>query len=358
MKPLFLPIFSLGEAAHLPWYSVTRCIIKPFALPRNGLAGRRIIPTLAGLMLAVQSSAVAFAQCGPPPPLVSKPAPPEHLWYVFLKHISIHDQLATKREAEGRDDAGLRGSVQHSLGFTDGEFPPLHETAQRLEAELHEIDAKAKAFIDADHAVHPMSPERKAQRRQFSQQRAAVIESEVSDLQSALGPEDAARLDTYIQTRFAHKENTQNPNPEGATANSQPATSSGMYYRFLMSVNSNDCAAAKVESEGKDSTWQRSRYQKTLGFSDEQFALVRATAQRLKAKTDEILGNMMKADMALAGPVPPELTALTHQRKAMIESEISNLQNALGPDLSAKVDEYIHTHIRSTQATGATGPNR
>ena len=51
-------------------------------------------------------------------------------------------------------------------------------------------------------------------------------------------------------------------------------------------------------------------------------------------------------------PVPPELKALHEQHEALIQSEVSNLKSALGPDAA----ERLETFLQNRQATHATTP--
>lgn len=49
--------------------------------------------------------------------------------------------------------------------------------------------------------------------------------------------------------------------------------------------------------------------------------------------------------------MPPELKGLSQEREAVIEREVSNLKDTLGPDLAARLDTYIHSHMAPKEDT-------
>lgn len=137
-------------------------------------------------------------------------APLSHLYWHFLMHQNHLDAVAASRQQQGRDGKWLRDYYQKKLGFTDAQFASVRSAAQRLESELKEIDAKVKAVIDADHAVHPRRlaspsdlPPIPPQLLALRDQREVLIEHEASALKTALGPQQAAKLDAFLENEFA-----------------------------------------------------------------------------------------------------------------------------------------------------------
>ena len=142
----------------------------------------------------------------------------------------------------------------------------------------------------------------------------------------------------------------QTATPTPLTVKKGPVPPTILWYHFLLSVNHNDRAAAKRQLVGKDGTWLRNLHQVKLGFADDQFVPIRTTAQKMAAELMDIGGKIRTFEQAgqplLPGsPLPPDLAALMQQRKTVIWGEVSNLQSALGPDLTAKLDGYIKNCI-------------
>jgi hypothetical protein len=152
----------------------------------------------------------------------------------------------------------------------------------------------------------------------------------------------------------------------------RPASVPHLYWHFLMYQNHLDRAAAAHEKQGKDGKWLRNHLQQRLGFTDSQFAPIRTSAQRLEPQVVDIRAKAMvivKADRAWAQthpearrtrlPVgdpaaagealrsaPPtpgraQLHQLQQQHEAAIQHEMEALKTALGPELAAKLDNFI-----------------
>jgi hypothetical protein len=116
------------------------------------------------------------------------------------------------------------------------------------------------------------------------------------------------------------------------------------YILFLAQVHADDVIAADMERKGKDGSLVRNVHQNALGFNDEEFALIRQAAHRWAELSDESFVQhhaIVSADPA--GGVPPELQALRQKREDTIQTEVSNLQKTLGPELSARLDGYIRS---------------
>src|SRR5579863_6986071 len=122
----------------------------------RALGGQGKVLALVGFLCILPSS-LQFGQSGPNVPLTGQQTrvPLPHLYWHFLMHQNYLDQVASQREREGKDGTWLRKYYQQRLGLTDSEFAPVRESAVRLQAELNEIDAKAKTVVDDLHARYP-----------------------------------------------------------------------------------------------------------------------------------------------------------------------------------------------------------
>jgi hypothetical protein len=317
-----------------------------------------IVQELIGMLFCLLAAALAVGQIAgpvpaPSPSITSRPVPVSHLYYHFLMGVLRADRIADQREQQGRNADGIRNSSQRRLGFTDEEFAPIRTTALRLEAEVREIDAQAKTLIDADHAEHPLEPETRSELQAQSEQHKAEFESEVGKLRQTLGPSLAKRLDVYVQTHIDPEVKTSLPQPPSPPDANWQAKMFSRYAHFLRLVTANDHAAAKLEQEGRDGAWLRNSLQRALNFDDEEFALIRATAQRVEGEDYDSFAKrhgILHADPSMQ-TYPPELKTLSQRRESTIQNEVSELQHALGPDLSARLDEYIHAHYHSDAGT-------
>jgi len=144
---------------------------------------------------------------------------------------------------------------------------------------------------------------------------------------------------------------------------------SHLYLHFLMAQNRQDRLAAKWDEQGRDGSIVRKRFQERLGFTDEQFALVRSTAQRLEAElqaVDAQAKSICDADHAanprVPGtpqtwrPIPPELKALKQQREDLIQSGVSALRNALGIEPTYRLDTFLQGWVTPKSVADSPHP--
>jgi hypothetical protein len=172
------------------------------------------ILALAAAVFGALAGGPATAQTAPPSAANWKKVPVSlpHLYWHFFNVQNHLDDLAAQREQQGRDGSNLRKHFQQKLGFTDAQFALVRSAAQRLRGELNALDAQAKAIIDADRAANPIQPGDPPTWRppppelmDLQHQHEDTIQSEVSNLKSALGSDLAVRLDAFLQSRAAAK---------------------------------------------------------------------------------------------------------------------------------------------------------
>ncbi len=147
-----------------------------------------------------------------------------------------------------------------------------------------------------------------------------------------------------------------------------------LYRHFLAHVVQLDAEADRLQHQGKDGSAYRSHYQKSLGFSDEQFAKVRQVAvdskdniNKLDAQAHGIivafrqqLAKQVPGNPSTIPPLPPELAQLNAQRDLLLRSELSRLQQSLGPrdsrTLTRLVTSQFGPHIKVEQLPLPTAP--
>ena len=127
----------------------------------------------------------------------------------YQQHL---DSVAAEREKQGRDGSWLRNYLQKKLGFTDFEFAPVRESAQRLEKTIAEIDASAKSIAQADRALYGngllpsgVQPPGWAKLKELNQDRESAIANEIEILNEALGSKNAARFKAFVEGDFSSK---------------------------------------------------------------------------------------------------------------------------------------------------------
>jgi hypothetical protein len=194
-----------------PRDSLEKPIVRLLVHFRNILPRRIRLLGMAGACLFALMGIPAMAQTGTSLPPSAQKAPislPHAYWHFFIYQNHL-DVLAAQREQQGQDGSPIRNYFQRKLGFTDAQFGLVRSTAQRLQTEALAVDAQAKAFIDADRAVNPLPSTPQMSRtvppelQAMQQQREDLIQSEISDLKQALGPELAARLENFMKNRVA-----------------------------------------------------------------------------------------------------------------------------------------------------------
>jgi len=148
----------------------------------------------------------------------------EHQYLHLLRWQNHLDKVAAEREKQGKDGAWLRNALRNQLHFTDAQFAPIRESAQRLDASLQIIDAKAKPFLDSYHQKHLTTTASAADRASLHSQlepirseRKNAMTAEIATLNQNLGADAAGKLRHFIDQQFS----------KSASAQAQAKTSQG-----------------------------------------------------------------------------------------------------------------------------------
>jgi hypothetical protein len=124
----------------------------------------------------------------------------------------------------------------------------------------------------------------------------------------------------------------------------RPIPMSHLYWHFLMYQNHLDSKGASGETtKGQDQGGMGSYAQKRLGFSDADFAPIRSSSVRLTAEV-KALDERATATRAVGTPSENygQLKALTAEREADINSEISYLKQTLSPDKVMRFEAFLN----------------
>jgi hypothetical protein len=139
-------------------------------------------------------------------------APLATLYRHFLAYQLHLDRAADSVEKRGKNGNDFRNHFQKKLNFTDEEFAQIRASSLRLESALQKKDAEAKAVIDATRSNFPKQsivgqsielPPVPPKLLALQKERDKLIENEVQDLKTKLGPKAAARMDEFLEADFA-----------------------------------------------------------------------------------------------------------------------------------------------------------
>jgi hypothetical protein len=127
-----------------------------------------------------------------------------------------------------------------------------------------------------------------------------------------------------------------------------------LYWHFLIYQQHLEDTANAREKQGLESEWLRNYVQAKLGFTDAEYAPIRASASRLNTEVLAMNGQaktIIAADRAArrkglipADEAPPgiaKLKTLTGQREAAIQSEIDSINKTLSVDKQAALQKFL-----------------
>ncbi len=133
------------------------------------------------------------------------------------------------------------------------------------------------------------------------------------------------------------------------------ASEAHLYWHFLLYQNYLDRKAAIRQKQGKDGSELRNHFQRRLQFTDAQYEVVRQAGLQLEAdlkiesaKAAPIIAQdreWIKLHGRSSGPPPghSQVQRLQKEREAVITNAVDRLNQALGPQTSAKFQSFIDT---------------
>jgi hypothetical protein len=144
----------------------------------------------------------------------------------------------------------------------------------------------------------------------------------------------------------------------------QPVSLAHLYWHFLAYQNHLDTEAAAKVTQGQDGSGLRNHLQVRMGFSDADYAPIRISSARLAAELTPL--NAQAAEIRSAGPSSAnsaQMQALTVQREAAINAEISYLKQTLSPAKIMAFEAFItqlfspaNGVFHAPPSTGQTAP--
>lgn len=145
---------------------------------------------------------------------------------------------------------------------------------------------------------------------------------------------------------------SQSQRPSGRQSQFKPVSLEHLYWHFLTLQSFLDTKAAEQESQGKDGSGLRSNLQRTLRWSDADYAPIRTSSVRLTAKVKDLDAQAVAIRKAGASSSSrDQLKALTAQREADINSEISFLRQTLPPDKIKTFEAFLNQLFSPSNAS-------
>ncbi len=130
--------------------------------------------------------------------------------------------------------------------------------------------------------------------------------------------------------------------PTKKSSQVRPLSLPHLYWHFLVYVNHLDTKSLEVDAKGKNGSLMRNYLQGKLGFSDADFAAIRASSIRLTAEVKDLDAKALAVQKAGASSSNlDQLKALTLKREADINAEMSYLKQTLPPDKLTAFETFM-----------------
>jgi hypothetical protein len=132
--------------------------------------------------------------------------------YFYLLRLQLHlDQEADRRQQRGlqKEAEELRSHVQGQLHFRDDQAAILRQVATEYDDMYRAINIEVAPIAKADrdwvkaHGKAAGPPPNRAQVRDFGLRRKAALEDAIRELNSRLGPDGAAQVQSYLARIFS-----------------------------------------------------------------------------------------------------------------------------------------------------------
>jgi len=130
--------------------------------------------------------------------------------------------------------------------------------------------------------------------------------------------------------------------PSRAASQPKPLSLAHLYWHFLVYQNHLDAKAAELDSQGKSGSLMRHYLQQRLGLTDSEFQPIRTSSARLSVEVKDLDGQAMA--IHATGPSSSsqdQLKALTLQREARIDDEVTFLRQALPPEKVKAFEAFL-----------------
>ena len=127
--------------------------------------------------------------------------------------------------------------------------------------------------------------------------------------------------------------------PNASTTNLKPVSLPHLYWHFLIHQSRLDAFAAKLDAEGRGGDAIRNDLQRRLGFTDAEYAPIRASSKRLAAELKPIEAQLQSLQ-GHAGDSSQAMTLIA-EREIYINKEINTLSTELSPQNKAKLEKFM-----------------
>ncbi|MGH9899729.1 MAG: hypothetical protein ACRD4L_12865 [Pyrinomonadaceae bacterium] len=133
--------------------------------------------------------------------------PPHRLYRHVFRHMMLLERMAEEAEARGEDGSKYRNVYKSAAGLTDAQAAVLAQIARESDAEVNQIDDRAKQQINAARALVPNGvlqagqtpPPPPESLKNMQVERDQALLNSVDRLRGAFGAEEFARFDDYVK---------------------------------------------------------------------------------------------------------------------------------------------------------------
>ena len=150
----------------------------------------------------------------------------------------------------------------------------------------------------------------------------------------------------------------QSQQPSASVQNSRRPPIEHYYLQFLHHQNELDEWAERQAAKGHDGSALRNHMQKDMGFSDADYAPIRASSVRLTAELTAL--NAQAVALGAGGTSPAgnsQMMALFAQRDTDVNAEVAYLKSSLPPDKIAKLEAYMVQFFSPKHASSQHNPS-
>lgn len=162
---------------------------------------------------------------------------------------------------------------------------------------------------------------------------------------------------TQIHLALGQLANVQEQRPARIATPPQPVSLAHLYWHFLVYQDHLDNKSLDLITHGKDGSKMHGYLQHQLGWSDSDFAPIRASSSRLSAKIKSLDSQAMA--VIGGGPSPAasaQLQALTAEREEDINTEVTYLRQTLSPAQVKAFESFLTQFFSPANATTPPAP--
>jgi hypothetical protein len=146
----------------------------------------------------------------------------------------------------------------------------------------------------------------------------------------------------FLPVALCQSAPVQRQRPPRAASQPKPLSLPHLYWHFLVYQNHLDTKATELDSQGKNGSLMRHYLQHRIGLTDSEFAPIRMSSARLSAEVKNLDAQALAVQATgMSSANVDQLRALTVQREASINAEVTFLRQALPPERIKILESFL-----------------